>query len=85
MAAEMLGMKLVYLEAGSGAPDPVHPDMIVGVKEKIGVPLIIGGGIRSSESARAAVEAGADVIVTGTLVEHDGWKEKLRDLISAIN
>lgn len=84
MAAEMLGMRLIYLEAGSGAPQPVPPRMVSAVKKKIDVPLIVGGGIRSAEAASAAVLAGADVIVTGTLVEQDGWKEKLSDLISAI-
>ncbi len=69
LAAEMLGMQLVYLEAGSGADRPVSPEMIAAVKKAIHVPLIIGGGIRTPEAAEAARKAGADAIVTGTFVE----------------
>ncbi len=60
LAGQYLGMRLVYLEAGSGAPQPVPPGLISFVKRVIDVPLIVGGGIRSGEQARAAVKAGAD-------------------------
>lgn len=69
IASELMGMKLVYLEAGSGADQPVPPEMIETVKMNIGVPLIVGGGIRTPEAAAAAREAGADIIITGTFVE----------------
>lgn len=69
LACEMLGMELVYLEAGSGAYTPVPPEMIAAVKKTISVPLIVGGGIRTPEAAQAAREAGADIIITGTLLE----------------
>jgi phosphoglycerol geranylgeranyltransferase len=69
LAAEMLGMSLVYLEAGSGAPSPVPPDMVREVANAVSVPLIAGGGITRPEHSRAAVEAGADIVVTGTVVE----------------
>ncbi|MDR0523386.1 MAG: geranylgeranylglyceryl/heptaprenylglyceryl phosphate synthase [Candidatus Methanoplasma sp.] len=69
LASEMLGMDLVYLEAGSGADAPVPPEMIAAVKKAIGVPLIVGGGIRTPEAAEAARKAGADAIVTGTFIE----------------
>ncbi len=69
LAGEYLGMKLIYLEAGSGAPEQVPPGMIAAVKETITVPLVVGGGIRTPEAARIAAGAGADIIVTGTIAE----------------
>lgn len=72
LSAEYLGMKLVYLEAGSGAPEPVPKEMITAVKNNISIPLIVGGGIRTKESAEYVIEAGADIIVTGTLIENCG-------------
>jgi phosphoglycerol geranylgeranyltransferase len=70
LSAEFLGMKLVYLEAGSGAPEPVPKEMIKAVKNNISIPLIVGGGIRTKESAEDVINAGADIIVTGTLIEN---------------
>ncbi len=69
MAGELLGMKLIYLEAGSGALTPVPPAMIRAVKENIQIPLIVGGGIRTTTDFQAALQAGADVIVTGNVLE----------------
>jgi len=69
LAAQYLGMHLVYLEAGSGAEKPVPPEMIKAVKRMIEIPVIVGGGIRSPEAAVSAVKAGADIVVTGTLIE----------------
>lgn len=69
LAAQYFGMRFVYLEAGSGAERPVPPKMIRAVKSAIDIPLIVGGGLRTADMAREAIEAGADVIVTGTLVE----------------
>ena len=69
LLAEYYGMKLVYLEAGSGAPMPVSTEMVAAVKKNISIPLIIGGGIRTPEIASEIAQAGADVIVTGTIVE----------------
>ena len=71
MAGEMLGLKLMYLEAGSGAEQMVPPKMIQAVKESIGIPLIVGGGIRSAEMAEACCKAGADIIVVGNAFEKD--------------
>lgn len=71
MAGEMLGMKLIYMDAGSGAKNPVPLEMIAKVKKSIGVPLIIGGGIISAELAKAAFDAGADVVVAGNGIEND--------------
>jgi phosphoglycerol geranylgeranyltransferase len=69
LAAEYFGMRFVYLEAGSGASQPVPPAMIRAVKRAVRVPVIVGGGLRTAEMAHDAIEAGADIIVTGTLVE----------------
>jgi phosphoglycerol geranylgeranyltransferase len=85
LAAETLGMRFVYLEAGSGARAPVPQEMIKLVKSNINVPLIVGGGIRNGRDARAAVEAGADIIVTGTLVEEtERVRENIYDIVSNI-
>ena len=69
MAGEMLGLRLMYLDAGSGARNPVPEAMIRAVRSEIGVPLIVGGGIRIPEQAMAAVSAGADLIVIGNAIE----------------
>lgn len=84
MAGELLGMRSIYLEAGSGAPAPVPSAMIAQVKKSIAVPLIVGGGIRDAEAARAVKDAGADVIVTGTIVEENGYLSRLESIINAI-
>ena len=62
-------MQYIYLEAGSGASEPVPEEIIRVVRKSIDVTLIVGGGIRSPESARKVVAAGADIVVTGTFVE----------------
>jgi phosphoglycerol geranylgeranyltransferase len=72
LAAEYLGMRLVYLEAGSGAPDPVPVDLVKAVRSVLSVPLIVGGGIRTAEQARALLSSGAQVLVTGSVVEESG-------------
>lgn len=85
LAAQYFGMDLLYLEAGSGAPSPVPTHMIRTVKEKVDIPLIVGGGIREKEEAERIVKSGADVIVTGTILEESvDLGEKLERLISAI-
>jgi putative glycerol-1-phosphate prenyltransferase len=71
MAGEMLGMKLIYLDAGSGADAAVPKQMISEVKKSINIPLIIGGGINTIKKAEAAFLAGADVLVIGTAIERD--------------
>lgn len=68
-AGEMLGMKSIYLEAGSGAANRVGLDMIQAIRKSISLPLIVGGGITSTESAREVYNAGADMIVVGTVLE----------------
>jgi putative glycerol-1-phosphate prenyltransferase len=71
MAGEMLGLRLIYMDAGSGAELPVSSSMIEKVKANISVPLIVGGGIRTPEQALASCHAGADVVVVGNAIEKD--------------
>jgi phosphoglycerol geranylgeranyltransferase len=71
MAAEMLGHKLIYLEAGSGAHNPVPVNVISAVKQSISIPLIVGGGLNSLEKVNAAFNAGADIVVIGNAVERN--------------
>lgn len=70
-ASEYLGMKLVYLEAGSGAKIGVSKEIIESIKEKIKIPLIVGGGIKSSKEIENAFLAGADMVVIGTAFEEN--------------
>lgn len=70
-AGELMGNKLVYLEAGSGAKNSVPLEMIAKVSEIIEVPLIVGGGIRSMEAIEMSFKAGADMVVIGTAFEND--------------
>lgn len=84
LAAQMLGMKLVYLEAGSGAPEPVPAPMIRAVREALDIPLVVGGGIRTADAAATVARAGADIVVTGTIVERAKDGETLRRIIQAV-
>jgi putative glycerol-1-phosphate prenyltransferase len=71
MAGEMLGFKLIYMDAGSGAKKPITESMITAVRQSIDIPLIIGGGIRDAEKAYLNCKAGADVVVIGNAIEKD--------------
>ncbi|CAN5769943.1 geranylgeranylglyceryl/heptaprenylglyceryl phosphate synthase [soil metagenome] len=71
LAGEQLGMKLIYLEAGSGAALPVPVEMIAAVKNYISVPLITGGGLKTADEIEARFRAGADVIVAGNVLEEN--------------
>jgi len=84
LTAQFLGMCLVYLEAGSGAPQPVPPAMVKAVKAAISIPLIAGGGIRTPAQARSIARAGADILVTGTVVERTKDPAALRDIVAAV-
>jgi phosphoglycerol geranylgeranyltransferase len=83
LCAQYFGMKLVYLEAGSGAPEPVPAEMVKAVKGAIEIPLIVGGGVRKPEQAKVLAAAGADILVTGTLVESSDGVKRLGDIIKA--
>jgi phosphoglycerol geranylgeranyltransferase len=84
LAAQYLGMRFVYLEGGSGVSKPVPPEMIQMVKSQLGVPLIVGGGIKTAEQAKKAVVAGADLVVTGTIIERDNRQTRIRELIGSV-
>lgn len=85
LAAQYLGMKLVYLEAGSGADKHVPTKMISSVKSVLDIPLIVGGGIKTGRDAAEVVKAGADIVVTGTIVENAGnVRKKIREIVSSM-
>lgn len=69
MAGEMLGLRLIFMDAGSGAKTPVPTEMIRFVKKSVGIPLIVGGGIRTAKAAKESLRAGADIIVVGNRFE----------------
>lgn len=71
MAGELLGLKQIYMDAGSGAKNPISESMIQTVSSGINIPLIVGGGISTPEKASANAKAGADVIVVGNAIEKD--------------
>jgi phosphoglycerol geranylgeranyltransferase len=84
LAGQYLGMRFIYLEGGSGARKPVPPELIRTVKNYIDVPLIVGGGIKTRKQALTAVAAGADIIVTGNIVENREVKDKVSEIIKGI-
>ncbi|HRH01633.1 MAG TPA: geranylgeranylglyceryl/heptaprenylglyceryl phosphate synthase [Bacteroidia bacterium] len=71
MAGEMLGLKMIYMDAGSGAKNAISETMIKKVRSSISVPLIIGGGINTAEGVQKACDSGADLVVIGTALEKD--------------
>ena len=71
LAGQMLGLQVVYIDAGSGAEREISPRMIAAVRKTISIPLVVGGGINSARKAIAALEAGADMIVVGNALEKD--------------
>lgn len=83
MAGEMLGMKLIYLDAGSGARRPVSQEMIAAVAENISIPLIVGGGMTDPEKVYLNCKAGADLIVVGNALEKD--PSLIRDMAAAVH
>lgn len=83
LAAQYLGMKLVYLEAGSGASEAVPVEMVAAVASQVDIPVLVGGGLNSPEDCAARVAAGAGFIVMGTRLEGDPGLEYLRELTAA--
>lgn len=83
MAGEMLGMKLIYMDAGSGAPNPVSSTLIEAVSKQIQIPLIVGGGITHPVIAEAHCRSGADLVVVGNAIEKD--PELIRSISEAVH
>lgn len=83
MAGEMLGMKTLYMDAGSGARRPIHEDMIAAVAEHVSTPLIVGGGITDPGKAERNCRAGADIIVVGNAIEKDA--SLIREMSAAVH
>ncbi|MBR5604450.1 MAG: geranylgeranylglyceryl/heptaprenylglyceryl phosphate synthase [Bacteroidales bacterium] len=83
IAGEMLGLKIIYMDAGSGALEPISADMIAKVKKTIEIPLIVGGGINTPEKAANAAKAGADIIVVGNALEKS--IDKLQEFADAVH
>jgi phosphoglycerol geranylgeranyltransferase len=85
LTTEFFGMNLLYLEAGSGAPEPVPREMITAVRKSVRIPIVVGGGIVRPDQAAEAASAGADIIVTGTLVENGDFKGALKQVVDAVH
>jgi len=83
VAGELLGHKLIYLEAGSGALCPIPANMIAAVKENTDVPLIVGGGLRTVSDIQNALQAGADIVVVGNILEKN--PELLEDFVKTVS
>jgi phosphoglycerol geranylgeranyltransferase len=85
LATEYLGMRFFYIEAGSGAPEPVPNEMIHEVKKQTSIPIIVGGGIRDSKTALEKATAGANIIITGTAIEKNTHlKSTISNIVNAI-
>jgi phosphoglycerol geranylgeranyltransferase len=84
LAAQYMGMKLVYLEAGSGAKQTVPEALIREVRNHVDVPIIVGGGIRDGKTAKRLVAAGADIIVTGNMLRRPGGRQRMKEIAKAV-
>ena len=84
LAAQFLGMRFVYLEAGSGAKTNVTPEMVQTVRRAFNGFLIVGGGIKDEKTAKSLAEAGADALVIGTFLEKGGSLKKLQKIAKTI-
>jgi len=85
LAGEYLGMKFIYLEAGSGALESVPDEMVKAVSEECSIPIIVGGGIRNPQTARRKVDNGASIIVTGNFFENENNWDLIKNFASAIH
>jgi putative glycerol-1-phosphate prenyltransferase len=83
LAGEMLGMKLIYMDAGSGAQRPISEAMIQTVSEQVSIPIIVGGGITEPEMAYRACCAGADMVVVGNAIEKN--PSLIREMAEAVH
>jgi len=86
LAGEMLGMQLIYLDAGSGADEPISQRIIRSVKSNIGVPLIVGGGLNTKEKVKRAFDSGADLVVIGNGVQKNlDLMTEASDIVQMLN
>ena len=85
LAGEYLGMKFIYLEAGSGAQDSVPDEMVKAVSNECSIPIIVGGGIRTPHAARKKVDSGASIIVTGNFFENENNWDLIKEFASAVH
>jgi phosphoglycerol geranylgeranyltransferase len=85
LAGEYLGMKMVFLEAGSGACHHVPETMVEAVSRYVSIPVIVGGGIKTPGDARALATAGASFVVTGDVIEKEGGVDMLQDFTAAVH
>ncbi len=85
LAGEYLGMKFIYLEAGSGAQDSVPDEMVKAVSKECSIPIIVGGGIRTPQAARKKVDNGASIIVTGNFFENENNWDLIKEFASAVH
>lgn len=84
LAAMYLGMRALYLEAGSGSEEPISQETIRAVRRTYQGLLIVGGGITSAEAASKAAKAGADILVVGNLLQTTGFEETLKRIVNAL-
>lgn len=85
LAGEFLGMKFIYLEAGSGAEKPVPDEIVKAVSDYCSVPVIVGGGIKDPSTANRKVKNGADIIVTGNFFEEEHNWHLIREFAAAVH
>lgn len=85
LAAEFMGMKLIYLEAGSGAELSVPNEMVKMVSETCSIPIIVGGGIKNAQTAKEKVQNGANIIVTGNYFENEVNWDKIKSFADAVH
>lgn len=83
LAGEMLGLKALYIEGGSGAQEIVNPDIISGIANNCSIPIIVGGGIRTTEALETVFDAGANIAVVGTIIEKK--PELLAEMMKVVN
>jgi putative glycerol-1-phosphate prenyltransferase len=85
LAAQYMGMRIIYMDAGSGALNPISSSMINQVKSEIDIPLIVGGGIKNPEMAAQKAQAGADFVVTGNILEKGFQPSLIREFARAVH
>jgi putative glycerol-1-phosphate prenyltransferase len=78
-----MGMKLIYLEAGSGAAQAVPTEMVASVADTVNIPIVVGGGLRTPEDCASRIEGGADFVVMGNSFEGDMEFRRLREVAAA--